>query len=134
MNQRPRTIEEQVSLLRAKGMEFDNLSEVKALLARISYFRLKYFWTVLIDDSTDGDSNQIFASKYTLCLPNKEQLIAEVEKMLVRHPFPLLSSFPLLVILNAVKDLYTPTFVYTNLFTFAVFTLYSCLCIYKCEQ
>ncbi len=31
-----------------------------------------------------GLSNQIFASKYTLCLPNKEQLIAEVEKMLAR--------------------------------------------------
>lgn len=55
MNQRPRTIEEQVSLLRAKGMEFEDLGEAKALLARISYFRLKYFWTDLIDDSTDGD-------------------------------------------------------------------------------
>ena len=31
MNQRPRTIEEQVSLLRAKGMEFDNLSEAKVI-------------------------------------------------------------------------------------------------------
>lgn len=31
-----------------------------------------------------GLSNQIFASKYTLCLPNKEQLIAEVERMLAR--------------------------------------------------
>jgi predicted nuclease of restriction endonuclease-like (RecB) superfamily len=29
-----------------------------------------------------GLSDQIFASKYTLCLPNKEQLIAEVERML----------------------------------------------------
>ena len=29
-----------------------------------------------------GLSNQIFASKYTLCLPDKEQLIAEVERML----------------------------------------------------
>lgn len=55
MNQRPRTIEEQVSLLRAKGMEFEDLSEAKTLLARISYFRLKYFWTDLIDESTDGD-------------------------------------------------------------------------------
>ena len=55
MNQRPRTIEEQISLLRAKGMEFEDLSEAKALLARISYFRLKYFWTDLIDESTDGD-------------------------------------------------------------------------------
>jgi predicted nuclease of restriction endonuclease-like (RecB) superfamily len=31
-----------------------------------------------------GLSNQIFASKYTLCLPDKEQLIAEVERM-IRH-------------------------------------------------
>ena len=29
-----------------------------------------------------GLSNQIFASKYTLCLPDKEQLIAEVERMI----------------------------------------------------
>ena len=42
-------------MLRAKGMEFEDLGEAKALLARISYFRLKYFWTDLIDDSTDGD-------------------------------------------------------------------------------
>ena len=31
-----------------------------------------------------GLSNQIFASKYTLCLPNKEQLIAEVQRMIER--------------------------------------------------
>lgn len=31
-----------------------------------------------------GLSNQIFASKYTLCLPNKEQLIAEVQRMIDR--------------------------------------------------
>lgn len=55
MNQRPRTIEEQVSLLRAKGMAFDDLCDAKAMLARISYFRLKYYWTDLIDESSDGD-------------------------------------------------------------------------------
>ena len=55
MNQRPRTIEEQIALLRAKGMVFEDPNEAKALLARISYFRLKYFWTDLIDDSTDGN-------------------------------------------------------------------------------
>ena len=31
------------------------MTEAKKVLARISYFRLKYFWTDLIDDSTDGD-------------------------------------------------------------------------------
>lgn len=31
-----------------------------------------------------GLSNQIFASKYTLCLPNKEQLVAEVQRMIER--------------------------------------------------
>ena len=36
-------------------MEFTDLTEAKKVLARISYFRLKYFWTDLIDDSTDGD-------------------------------------------------------------------------------
>ena len=36
-------------------MEFEDLGEAKELLARISYFRLKYFWTDLIDDFTDGD-------------------------------------------------------------------------------
>ena len=36
-------------------MEFEDLGEAKALLARISYFRLKYFWTDLIDDATDGN-------------------------------------------------------------------------------
>lgn len=36
-------------------MEFEDLGEAKELLARICYFRLKYFWTDLIDDSTDGD-------------------------------------------------------------------------------
>lgn len=29
-----------------------------------------------------GLSNQIFASKYTLCLPNKEELVAEVKRMI----------------------------------------------------
>ncbi len=29
-----------------------------------------------------GLSNQIFASKYTLCLPDKEQLIAQVQKLI----------------------------------------------------
>lgn len=31
-----------------------------------------------------GLSNQIFASRYTLCLPNKEQLIAQVQKLISR--------------------------------------------------
>ena len=35
-------------------MVFDNLNEAKNVLARISYFRLKYFWTDLIDEATEG--------------------------------------------------------------------------------
>lgn len=54
MNQRPRSIEEQISLLRAKGMKFEDLDEAKSVLDRISYFRLKYFWTDLIDEATEG--------------------------------------------------------------------------------
>lgn len=32
-------------------------------------------------------SNQIFASKYTLCLPNKEELVAEVKRMIDANEF-----------------------------------------------
>ena len=40
-NQKPRTIEEQICLLRSRGMTFSNEEEAKQCLAHISYFRLK---------------------------------------------------------------------------------------------
>jgi len=43
-NQKPRTIEEQIRLLRSRGMAFGNEEKAKQCLAHISYFRLKYYW------------------------------------------------------------------------------------------
>lgn len=53
-NQKPRNIEEQIRLLRGKGMDFsDNEGcEAKECFSRISYFRLKYYWRDLLD--TEG--------------------------------------------------------------------------------
>ena len=53
-NQKPRTIEEQMLRLKSLGMEFNDESLAKSYLSRISYFRLKYFWPDLIDN-TSGD-------------------------------------------------------------------------------
>lgn len=52
-NQRPRTIEEQIVILKQRGMEFTSELDARALLARVSYFRLKYYWIDMIDDGTD---------------------------------------------------------------------------------
>lgn len=49
MNKRPRTIQEQMTKLKEKGMVFNDEHIATAYLARISYFRLKYYWTDMID-------------------------------------------------------------------------------------
>ena len=54
-NQRPRTIDEQIRLLRSRGMAFGNEEEAKQCLAHISYFRLKYYWTDMRDEETEHD-------------------------------------------------------------------------------
>ena len=54
-NQKPRTIDEQIRLLRSRGMAFSNEEEAKQCLAHISYFRLKYYWTDMRDESTEHD-------------------------------------------------------------------------------
>ena len=54
-NQKPRTIEEQISLLRKRGMEFSSEEYAKACLSHISYFRLKYYWTDMYDEETEHD-------------------------------------------------------------------------------
>lgn len=53
INQKPRTIEEQLSILKQRGMEFRDDAFAKKYLARVSYFRLKYFWVDLVDEITD---------------------------------------------------------------------------------
>ncbi|MBR6198371.1 MAG: Abi family protein [Bacteroidaceae bacterium] len=51
--QKPRTIEEQVSILRNRGMEFGDMELAKQFLGRVSYFRMKYYWIDLVDPETD---------------------------------------------------------------------------------
>lgn len=54
-NQKPRNIEEQIRLLRDKGMVFshDEEREAKEWFSRISYFRLKYYWRDLLDSDAE---------------------------------------------------------------------------------
>ena len=52
MNQRPRTIQEQLTRLKEKGMEFNDEQIAISYLARISYFRLKYYWVDMLDNNT----------------------------------------------------------------------------------
>ncbi len=52
MNQRPRTIQEQLTRLKEKGMEFNDDQIAISYLARISYFRLKYYWVDMLDINT----------------------------------------------------------------------------------
>ena len=54
-NQKPRTIEEQIRLLRSRGMQFSSEEYAKECLSHISYFRLKYYWTDMIDVETEHD-------------------------------------------------------------------------------
>ena len=51
VNQKPHNIEEQIRLLRDKGMNFSDDEERKAkeCFSRISYFRLKYYWRDLLE-------------------------------------------------------------------------------------
>ena len=54
-NQKPRTIDEQIRLLRSRGMAFGDEESAKQCLAHISYFRLKYYWTDMRDEETEHD-------------------------------------------------------------------------------
>lgn len=53
MNQRPRTIQEQLCRLKEKGMVFNDEQNAISSLSRISYFRLKYYWVDMLDMDTD---------------------------------------------------------------------------------
>lgn len=48
-NQKPRTLDDQLSTLKNRGMHFLNEQLAKEFLNRISYFRLKYFWIDMLD-------------------------------------------------------------------------------------
>ena len=52
MNQTPRTIQQQIAILKSRGMVFCDENLATSYLTRISYFRLKYYWTDMIDVAT----------------------------------------------------------------------------------
>lgn len=68
MNQEPRTIDEQISLLKSRGMLFNDIAQAKKTLSQISYFRLKYFWTDLMEedgnDFVDGTTFEKVMRRY----------------------------------------------------------------------
>lgn len=53
-NQPPRNIDEQISMLRKRGMSIPDDGEAMSCFARISYSRLKYYWRDMLNAETDG--------------------------------------------------------------------------------
>lgn len=53
-NQKPRTLDEQLSRLKQRGMAFHDQQLATDYLSRVSYFRLKHFWVDMLD-ATTGD-------------------------------------------------------------------------------
>ena len=68
MNQNPRTIQQQIAILKSRGMAFSDENLATSYLTRISYFRLKYYWTDMIDVATghfsDGASFDTVIQRY----------------------------------------------------------------------
>lgn len=54
-NQKPRSIDEHICLLRQRGMIFPDVNYAKECFGRISYFRLKYYWNEFLDEESDED-------------------------------------------------------------------------------
>lgn len=54
-DQKPRTIDEQLRLLRAKGMNFASEESARECLTHISYFRLKYYWKDMVDPDSEDE-------------------------------------------------------------------------------
>ena len=53
--QKPRTIDEQLRLLKTRGMNFDSEELARVCLAHISYFRLKYYWKDMVDPDSEDE-------------------------------------------------------------------------------
>ncbi|MCZ2695838.1 Abi family protein [Bacteroides fragilis] len=54
-NQKPRTEQEHLSILKSRGMLFEDEKKALAFLSRVSYFRLKYYWMDMLDKETEHD-------------------------------------------------------------------------------
>ena len=60
MNQSPRTIQQQIAILKSRGMAFSDENLATSYLTRISYFRLKYYWTDMFHESVVLDMKTEF--------------------------------------------------------------------------
>ena len=49
-NKRPLTIEEQIALLKERGMVIPDKAKAKMLLSNVSYYRLSAYWYTLIEN------------------------------------------------------------------------------------
>lgn len=54
-NQKPRTGQEHLSILKSRGMSFGDDRKALSFLSRVSYFRLKYYWMDMLDKETEND-------------------------------------------------------------------------------
>ena len=59
-NQKPRTVDEQISRLKNLGMEFHDEELAKKYLGHVSYFRMKYFWIDMIDEVTGDFKENVY--------------------------------------------------------------------------
>lgn len=59
-NQKPRTLDDQLSTLKNRGMHFLNEQLAKEFLNRINYFRLKYFWIDMLDKESGDFKKDIY--------------------------------------------------------------------------
>ena len=59
-NQKPRTLEEQLSILKNRRMKFHDEQLARTYLTRESYFRMKYFWIDLIDENSDEFKDNVY--------------------------------------------------------------------------
>lgn len=59
-NQKPRSVDEHLSILRRRGMKFQDEKLSIDFLSRVSYFRMKYFWVDLIDIVSDNFKENVY--------------------------------------------------------------------------
>ena len=98
-NQKPRTLDDQLSTLKNRGMHFHNEQLAKEYLSRISYFRLKYFWIDMLDkDSGDFKEGTYFEDvidRYELDKSFRRIMFDAIETLEVGIRTRIISTFSL---------------------------------------
>ena len=108
MNQSPRTIQQQIAILKSRGMAFSDENLATSYLTRISYFRLKYYWTDMIDVATGHYSDdawiwyRIFSKKPTNIRGHRYKwMVQDMTEHQRKRAFGVISC--LLYLCNAIK-------------------------------